>query len=109
MWDEVIKDVIEIVVLVVTGLIGRYVIPWLKEQLGNSKFQAMETFARIFVESAENTIVGEKTGADKKKWVSSVLAEKAQEKHLNLTEKDIEALIETAVNNMKREEQNAIK
>ena len=93
---KIIFDILEIVVIVVATLIGRYVIPYFKNKVDMQKVEQIVAWAKRFVIMAENVIKGQGKGADKRDFVAKLLAEKAKELNINLSEQEIRTLIEDA-------------
>ena len=77
--EKIIFDILEIVVIVVATLIGRYVIPYFKNKVDMQKVEQIVAWAKRFVIMAENVIKGQGKGADKRDFVAKLLAEKAKE------------------------------
>ena len=96
MMDKVIFDIIEILVIVIVTLVGRYAVPYLKNKLGEQKLTIMVEWAKRFVHMAEQVINGEKQGEAKRDLVSQLLVEKAKELNIKLSEDEIRTLIEDA-------------
>jgi LL-H family phage holin len=96
MMEKIIFDILEIVVIVVATLIGRYVIPYFKNKVDMQKVEQIVAWAKRFVIMAENVIKGQSKGADKRDFVAKLLAEKAKELNINLSEQEIRTLIEDA-------------
>jgi LL-H family phage holin len=94
--EKIIFDILEIVVIVVATLIGRYVIPYFKNKVDMQKVEQIVAWAKRFVIMAENVIKGQGKGADKRDFVAKLLAEKAKELNINLSEQEIRTLIEDA-------------
>lgn len=101
--EKIIFDILEIVVIVVATLIGRYVIPYFKNKVDMQKVEQIVAWAKRFVIMAENVIKGQGKGADKRDFVAKLLAEKAKELNINLSEQDIRTLIEDAWTEMIKE------
>ncbi len=102
--EEIISIVVKVVVLVIAALIGRYLIPWIKGKVGNDKLELVKKWALIFVNAAENTIKGEKKGAERREAVMGWLSEKAGDIGLILTVDDVRSLLENAYNIMIKEQ-----
>ena len=96
MMEKIIFDILEIAVIVIASLIGRYVIPYFKNKVDIQKVEQIVAWAKRFVIMAENVIKGQGKGADKRDFVAKLLAEKAKELNINLSEQEIRTLIEDA-------------
>lgn len=96
MMEKIIFDILEIAVIVIASLIGRYVIPYFKNKVDMQKVEQIVAWAKRFVIMAENVIKGQGKGADKRDFVAKLIAEKAKELNINLSEQEIRTLIEDA-------------
>lgn len=101
--DEVIKLAIELVVLILSVIIGRYAIPWIKTNVDATKLTLIAEWALKFVKAAENILSGEKRGEEKREQVTAWLEEKANEIGIKLTEDQIRTLLEDAYTTMMQE------
>ncbi|MCL1914976.1 MAG: phage holin family protein [Eubacteriaceae bacterium] len=86
-FTEIFLAVLSLISVVITTL----VVPLLKEQLGESRYERAAHLAAIAVAAAEQTING--PGADKKEAVVAFLKSHG----INLGEDDLDAIIESAV------------
>lgn len=94
--EKIIFDILEIAVIVIASLIGRYVIPYFKNKVDMQKVEQIVAWTKRFVIMAENVIKGQGKGADKRDFVAKLIAEKAKELNINLSEQEIRTLIEDA-------------
>ena len=95
--NKLLFDLIDVILLVITSAIGRYLVPLVKTKLGQEKLQLLSQYAVKFVKLAEVMIDGEKKGDEKREYVSELIIEEANKLHLNLTDDQIRMLIEDAV------------
>ena len=100
MSPELITELTKAILSVVLILITAYVIPWLKNNIGEDKYAALIEFAEIVVRSAEK-IYTQDEWAKKKAYAVNMLEKKAKEVGLDLNEKEINAIIEGAVQAVK--------
>jgi LL-H family phage holin len=100
MMEKIIFDILEIAVIVIASLIGRYVIPYFKNKVDMQKVQQIVEWAKRFVVMAENVVKEKGKGAEKRELVAKLIAEKANELGLNLSEQEIRTLIEDAYTEM---------
>lgn len=100
---EIITKVIELGVLVLTGLIGKYLIPLLKEKVNFAYLKEIMTWTETFVKSAEMIVKGEKMGETKLNMVTEMMNDKLKETGVNFTDEQLRALIEEAVKNMQNQ------
>ena len=94
--EKIIFDILEIVVIVVVTLVGRYVVPYFKGKVDAQKVEQIVEWAKRFVNMAEQVINGSGKGSEKRDLVARLIAEKAKELNINLTEEQIRTLIEDA-------------
>ena len=95
--NKLLFDLVDVILLVITSAIGRYLVPLVKTKLGQEKLQLLSQYAVKFVKLAEVMIDGEKKGDEKREYVSELIVEEANKLHLNLTDDQIRMLIEDAV------------
>lgn len=94
--NDLTFEVLKIVMSVAVIAIARYVIPWLKMKFKNEVDEVTWVQVMRIVRAAEQTL-GDYTGKDRKERVSLAVARWAQENHVNITAKQIDDLIESAV------------
>jgi LL-H family phage holin len=95
--NKLLVDLVDVILLVITSAIGRYLVPLVKTKLGQEKLQFLSQYAVKFVKLAEVMIDGEKKGDEKREYVSELIVEEANKLHLKLTDDQIRMLIEDAV------------
>lgn len=102
MTNQILADVLDLVVILVFTLIGRYLIPYLKTRLSAEKMDNILKWAEKFVIMAENITDKESAGEEKRELVTKLIEDKATELKIPLTDEQIRALIETAYNTMEQ-------
>ena len=100
MSPELITALTKAIISVVAILITAYAVPWLKNMMGEDKYAAVIEFAEIVVRSAEKMFTPEEW-AQKKAYAVNMVQKKAQELGLEINEKEINAIIEGAVQAVK--------
>lgn len=100
MSPELITALTKAIISVVVILVSAYAIPWLKNMVGEDKFTTIVEFAEIVVRSAEKMYTPEEW-AQKKAYAVNMVSKKAQEIGIELNEKEINAIIEGAVQAVK--------
>ena len=101
--SEILFEVLKITVTIAVIVLTRYVVPYLKMCLENSKHNWILKWAEKAVKSAQQTI---KDNEEKKAIVTEFLKEILIAKNISLSDKQIDVLIEAAVKQMKIEEKN---
>lgn len=94
--NTIVKAIITIVVCVITG----FVIPWLKNKIGEQKFAQIEEFTTIAVRTAEMIFETEQF-KEKKEFAVDYVEQKARELGITLSLDDIDSLVESTVNDIK--------
>ena len=102
--NEKIFQIILTLIPVLGSILTLYVIPFIKEKIGNEKLAKYEEWTKLAVQSAEMMFKAQGMGADKKAYVVKFLNEKFNKKKVVITKEQIEILIEACVKQMKLEE-----
>lgn len=102
--NEIITYIFKLAIAFAVLVITKYAVPYLKSQIEDSQYAWLAELAMDGVQFAEQTIIGPKTGAEKKRTVANLMTEWAKSKNIDVTEEQISAIIESAVYNMKQEE-----
>lgn len=95
--NEILFSVIQIVIVVLLGLVSRYVVPWLKVKLDTEKASQILAWIQTAVTAAEQIISGESKGVEKKAFVTEYMNKLLKEKGISMTEEQLNLLIESAV------------
>lgn len=100
MNPDLITELTKAIVSVVLILISAYLIPWLKNYIGDDKYQTILDFAEITVRAAEKIYTVDEW-AQKKVYVVNMVSRKANELGIEIDEKEINAIVEGAVQAVK--------
>ncbi len=103
--DERLFQICLALIPVLGAIITGFVIPFIKEKIGAEKLAKYENWANIAVRAAEMLWVESGCGADKKQYVVKFLNDMFNKKKIVITEQQIEILVESAVKQMKLEEE----
>jgi len=101
--DEIVFEIIKVIVMVVTLIVARYLVPWIKEKIGVDKLVQIEKWTKYAVLKAQQ-VLWEESGVDKKAYVTEFLQELLAEKNIALSDEQLDVLIEAAVKQMKIDE-----
>ena len=102
--NDIVFEVLKCAVIVCIMVLCRHVIPWVKAQMDATQYSFLMELARTAVLFAEQTIPGSGNGKLKKAVVRDYLEDLLARKKIHITEEQLDALIEAAVNQMKRED-----
>lgn len=96
--NEFTFTMVRIVVMVAVFVVIRYFVPWAKELIEQSQYNQLIKDIYFAVRAAEQTIKAKGSGSEKKADVLAMVTESLKNKHfLNMTDKQIDDLIEAAV------------
>lgn len=93
---EIVMELLKLIVMVLSVLITSYVIPWIKANTDSKKLQTVLDWVEQGVHAAEQ-IYGADTGEQKKRYVTEFIQKIIAAKRINITDQEIEMLIEAAV------------
>ena len=102
--DDGLFQIILAVIPVLCTILTVYIIPLIKEKIGNENLAKYEYWVNIAVKAAELIWVETGHGEDKKQYVIDFMNNMFNSKKIIITEEQINLLIESAVKNMKIEE-----
>ena len=87
------RYIIELVLTIILALITAFVIPWLKEKIGDAKSEQILKWVETAVKAAEQLYKGSGRGVVKKSFVVDFLNEKG----IDIDQDSLDKLIESAV------------
>lgn len=97
MIDLIVKVVIAIASVLITG----YLLPWLKSKINASKYEELLTLCEKCVEAAEKIYTPEQW-QNKKEYVFDMVIDKADSLGIEISQQEINALIEGFVLEVKK-------
>ena len=100
MNNEMITVIIKALVAVLSVLITSVVIPYIKGKIGENKYNEIKYYVEYAVRCAEQIYTPEQW-QEKKAYVKEYIIRKANEFGIDMTEEDINVLIEGIVNEVK--------
>lgn len=98
--SEIIMEILEVIVMLSVILVTRYLVPWIKELIGSAKMAEIRKWAKEAVEAAQQVHEAE-PGAERKKIVVDIMRGILLRKNIDMSEKELDTLIESAVKAMK--------
>lgn len=102
--DETLFKIILASISIFSAIITGFVIPFIKEKIGTEKLAKYEYWASLAVKAAEMMWTESGCGTDKKQYVVDFLNNMFNKNKVVITEQQIEILVESAVKQMKLEE-----
>lgn len=100
--NELVFEVVKVVVMAVVAGVCVYLIPLIRKRIGNENLELMETWATNAVLYAEQWI--KSPNGRKKDMVTEFLKKVRDEYKIDITDEQINILIESAVKQMKMED-----
>lgn len=97
---EITDILIKIVVGVCLALITNFLIPYLKTLRDDARWQRLINMVQTAVEAAEQTMKEPGSGAEKKKMVLTFVSDWLVKQGINVTEEELDKLVEAAVKKM---------
>lgn len=94
-------EIIKALLMAIIAGVTIYLIPLVKNKIGNEKLELMDRWATNAVLWAEQ-IMKSDSGTEKKRVVMNILKSVRDEQHINITDEQIEILVEAAVNAIKQ-------
>lgn len=102
--DDRLFEIILAAIPVLGTILTFYIVPLIKEKIGNENLAKYEYWVNVAVKAAELIWVETGHGADKKQYVIDFMNKMFNSKKTVITEQQMNALIEAAVKNLKIEE-----
>lgn len=101
--DEILFEVLRCVIIVVCLVITGYVVPYLRQMIDKQQNEVLNALVQVAVQYAEQCY---ETGKEKKEIVTEFLKTQLLAKNITITDEQLNALIESAVYILK---QNSLK
>lgn len=101
--SEIIFEVLKVIVMLAVLVFMRYIIPWVKAQIGSENLKMVEKWVNTAVLMVQQVYYA-KSGAERKAIVIDMLRGILIQKNISISEEQLDALIEAAVKTMKMEE-----
>lgn len=102
--DDRLFQIVLAVIPVLGTILTVYIIPLIKEKIGNENLAKYEYWVNIAVKAAEMIFVGSGRGVEKKQYVIKFLDKLFNSKKTVITDDQMEILIEAALKTMKEAE-----
>jgi len=102
--NEVTTVALKCLIMIITVVITSVVIPYIRGKMGTDRWNRLQEYIEYAVRCAEQ-IYGKDQCEAKKNYVMGYIISKAQEIGLNISEKDIDLLIEGIVNLIKHDKE----
>lgn len=102
--DERFFELILTIIPALGTIVTVFIIPYIKEKIGNEKLAKYEYWVEMAVRAAEMLFTESGLGAKKKEYVINFLTDMFNKNKSSITKEQMEILIEAAVKQLKIEE-----
>lgn len=103
MHEDILYPIIQFVSAGLIGMIACYFIPFVKKLINQDDLDIITIWVKETVYAA-NQLMKDSTGKEKKEYVVNFLKDLIENKHIKLTNDQLDILIESAVNQIKLDE-----
>lgn len=104
MNHELVSVIIKAIVAILSVMVTTVIVPYIKQRLGDDKYAELTNYVEWAVRCAEQIYTPEQW-AEKKDYVMTYIIAKAAELKIELTEEDINILIEGVVHLIKKDKE----
>lgn len=104
--SDIAMYIAEVIIIAIVAAICRFVVPCAINYVENSKLSVAAQWVKFAVLKAEQ-VFSEYTGSEKKEYVEKFVVETLQQRKINITQDQVDTLIESAVKQMNIEKQRA--
>lgn len=98
--NDILFEALKLLIMLLALIATRYLIPWLRAQIGTQKMQVISEWAQKAVLSVQQTLWST-SGAERKAVVTKFLKEMLTAKNISISDEQLDILIEAAVKQMK--------
>lgn len=103
--SEMLMEILKVIVMLALIMVMRYGVPLANELIGAAKMAEIRKWAKEAVEAAQQVHDAE-PGAERKKIVVDIMRGILLRKNIDMSEKELDTLIEAAVKAMKMQDKN---
>ncbi len=100
-------EILKVIVMLAVLLVSRYLIPWIKVQIGSKQMDEIRAWVKDAVLMAQQ-VYNAKTGPERKAIVVDLLHNMLIKKNIDISAEQLDTLIEAAVKSMKMQDKNNI-
>lgn len=101
--SEIVMEILKVVVMLAVLVVTRYLIPWIKAQIGAKQMEEIRAWVNDAVLMAQQ-VYDAKSGAERKAVVVDLIREMLIKKNIDISIEQLDTLIEAAVKAMKMQE-----
>lgn len=98
--NEMVLEILKVIVMLAVLLVTRYLVPWIRAKIGTEQLEQVKTWVNAAVLMAQQ-VYGAKPGAERKAIVVDMIRKMLLKKNIDISEEQLDTLIEAAVKAMK--------
>ena len=98
--EKIIYNLVMLVVMILTALVSRYLIPILRSKIGETNYSMVYSLVEDAVLMAQQ-VLKEEPGEGRKKFVINYVTAKLEEYGIRIDQEQVDVMIEAAVKRMK--------
>lgn len=98
--DEIILEVAKLGVMMITFVVGAYLLPYISNKIGAEQTAQLETFVKNAVYATQQLLSG-KTGSERRNYATKLITEWCEMNRIPFDDDEVRVLIEAAVKGMK--------
>lgn len=106
--NEMAMEILRVIVMLAVLVVTRYLIPWIKAQIGAKQVEEIRAWVKDAVLMAQQ-VHDAKTGPERKAIVVELLREMLIKKNIDISLEQLDTLIEAAVKAMKMQDGTGVK
>lgn len=95
--NDILFEILKATLVLVIILVSRYGIPYLKQLAENKNQEWIVKWVGIAVKATEQTVFGDKKGAERKAIVTAFIKKLLLQKNISISDEQLENIIEAAV------------
>lgn len=103
--SEMMMEILKVIVMLAVLLVTRYLIPWIKAQIGEKQMDEIRAWVKDTVLMVQQ-VHEAKPGAERKAIVVDLIRKMLIKKNIDISEEQLDTLIEAAVKAMKMQDKN---
>lgn len=106
--NDLVMEILKVIVMLAVLLVTRYLVPWIKAKIGAEQLEEVKTWVNAAVLMAQQ-VYDAKPGAERKAIVVDMIRKMLLKKNIDISEEQLDTLIEAAVKAMKMQGPQNIK
>lgn len=103
--SEMVMEILKVIVMLAVLLVTRYLVPWIKAQIGEKQMNEIRAWVKDAVLMAQQ-VYDAKPGVERKAIVVDLIRKMLVKKNIDISAEQLDTLIEAAVKAMKMQDKN---